>query len=169
MNDFKIHVFQHCKYKCNTNQTLPCYCDAFCSQLCAQISKTMFETLSRLSHRRRKMPEWSNHLCILECALLFQVPGRETEQFSPPSFSRPFLYKWYRWREWWFKVFKSDPTRRFILLPNIFTLINWGCYYCIKIDEVNLSESSLQEVCFKWISTLEKCTWYVSCTTSSLI
>lgn len=67
------------------------------------------------------------------------------EKHSPFFFlshSRPFLYKWSMWSEWRLQVFKSDHTQRFILPPSIFTLINWGCYDCIKIDEVNLSESS---------------------------
>lgn len=55
--------------------------------------------------------------------------------------SRPFLYKWYRRSERQFQVFKSEHTQQFTSLPRIFTLINWGCYYGIKIDEVNLSES----------------------------
>lgn len=156
------------------DQTLPCYWDAF-SSLCSNKQNNvpdMVSVQSRLVHRR-KMPEWSVQICILVRALLVQVLERETQQFFCSSVQGHFYindwYQEYRWSEWRLQVFKSDHTQQFMLLPSIFTLINWGCYYCIKIDEVNLSESSLQDVCFKWVSTLEKCTWYVSCSASSLI
>lgn len=81
----------------------------------------------------------SASLCVHHCFKVLE--GAIFYNFFLLLRSRPFLYKWYRRSEQRFQVFKSEHTQQFISLPRIFTLINWGCYYGIKIDEVNLSES----------------------------
>lgn len=100
-------------------------------------------------HRYGYLTEWrkkclsdqcnSASLCVHHCFTVLE--GAIFINLFLLFHSRPFLYKWYRRSERQFQVFKSEHTQQFTSLPRIFTLINWGCYYGIKIDEVNLSES----------------------------
>lgn len=138
------NLFQRRKYKMQHGSEAALLLWCFFPPPRAQISKNNAGDIVMVISQNGGKNAWVINATLHPCVCT-TVSQYWREQFLFIFFllfhSRPFLYKWYKWSERQFQVFKSEHTQQFTSLPRIFTLINWGCYYGIKIDEVNLSES----------------------------